>query len=568
MKRNLFFCFLFCAIGALLKGQIPNSKMELWDSGPVLRHWTTNSKPLTLPPWEPYIVRRDNKAFSGKYAAGFYANGQFRAEASCAFPVKIHPKQLELMYRLSFAPCVNEPNTPNFVDSDTVRIAIDILYKGQVVDSGRWESSLNAPDYTKLVVKLTQSSTQFDSCRIRIMGGLVYGGCGTFPEATYLLVDDLKLRYSEYPECIDPNLICSSCFCPEYIDPVCGCDGVTYGNTCEALRAGVTSWDSGQCADTLNTCLDSALLCPLCPCPAVFAPVCACDSITYENSCMAENAGVKYWTNGPCRAGINCNARFNHWFDPLEKRFHFSYAGFFTDSLLFNWNFGDGNTATAPYTSHLFSDTTVSTWEVCLEVNNLSGTCTEKFCDIVKIAEMRDECHAGFGLTMQSDGTITLSSNGDHPESNSYWFRGDSTISSSDSVIVEVDTTNIGFICHVLVNDSLKCRDTVCISSEEIYRTYQTLFISKSLKLQPRLLVYPNPAGSADLLNIVSNLSDDRYALSITDLTGRTIHQQNIQLINGRCTLSSHPLPSAGIYFIELRNQKDFQKTTLIYTTF
>jgi hypothetical protein len=29
--------------------------------------------------------------------------------------------------------------------------------------------------------------------------------------------------------------------------PVCGCDGKTYGNACEAESAGVTSFENGAC---------------------------------------------------------------------------------------------------------------------------------------------------------------------------------------------------------------------------------------------------------------------------------------------------------------------------------
>ena len=50
-------------------------------------------------------------------------------------------------------------------------------------------------------------------------------------------------------QCVDPSLIDLNAICPTLFLPVCGCDGNTYSNACEAVNyGGVTSYTDGECA--------------------------------------------------------------------------------------------------------------------------------------------------------------------------------------------------------------------------------------------------------------------------------------------------------------------------------
>jgi hypothetical protein len=106
--------------------------------------------------------------------------------------------------------------------------------------------------------------------------------------------------------------------CPRIWAPVCGCDGKTYGNECVAHSSGVSVSYEGECTvecKQTEHCPDPrGQFCkkPSCEeagecaprpnaCPDVYAPVCGCDGVTYENACTANQHGATVKSEGPCR---------------------------------------------------------------------------------------------------------------------------------------------------------------------------------------------------------------------------------------------------------------------------
>lgn len=106
---------------------------------------------------------------------------------------------------------------------------------------------------------------------------------------------------------------------------VCGCDGETYANKCEAFLAGTSisafgacvgfgcsgSADCGEsefCRKKPGAC-DDIGQCKPAPssCPDTGKTVCGCDGETYSNSCFAASAGVSVASGGTCPATGGCS---------------------------------------------------------------------------------------------------------------------------------------------------------------------------------------------------------------------------------------------------------------------
>lgn len=62
----------------------------------------------------------------------------------------------------------------------------------------------------------------------------------------FLLFTGLLFLGCDKPEC-EKGKREANCICTANYDPVCGCDEITYSNSCEAECHGITKYTKGEC---------------------------------------------------------------------------------------------------------------------------------------------------------------------------------------------------------------------------------------------------------------------------------------------------------------------------------
>jgi len=326
--------------------------------------------------------------------------------------------------------------------SDTASITIIVIEPGNnlpvAVIDGSIETTINEGES----IDLTQSSTNYDSLLWNSGDGqtsseeqvsFTYNTAGTYTvtlEATNADGTDeasITVFVNEQSQCINSSLIEPQAICATVFDPVCGCNGQDYSNTCVAsTQFGVSEFTVGDC---INPYVDTFTICEgesvqLNPSEnwtgsSTWSPTTGLSCIDCRTPMASPSETTTYTLTAPI-GDITIISKFKVEVDqnctvPVAiingsseiaisegESIDLTQSSTNYDSLL--WNSGDGQTLTDSEVT--FTYNTTGTYTVTLEATNTNGSDITEITVIVNKIDVANENCDGDTLIYTTSNTI------------------------------------------------------------------------------------------------------------------------------------------------------------------
>ncbi len=236
---------------------------------------------------------------------------------------------------------------------------------------------------------------------------------------------------------------------------------------------------------------------------------------------------------------VNCTANF--WSVDSANYVYFinSSTG---SNLNYYWDFGDGSSSTQMHPNHMYAS--AGTYTVCLTVWDNAGNCADTLCSVVTVTGSTGgpACSAGYvwfvdsTFNTGSTNTVYMFNTSTGNNLTYSWDFGDGNTSNQAYPTHQYQQNGTYTVC-LTVDDGAGCTHTYCDTVSYTQRqegfTINVLPLGSNNQLSVEETglefnkLYPNPANESITVEL-NNINGNDVSLTITDMTGRTIYNNNL----------------------------------------
>lgn len=181
----------------------------------------------------------------------------------------------------------------------------------------------------------------------------------------------------------------------------------------------------------------------------------------------------------------------------------YGFASTVSPYLNYTWTLSTGDTLNGA--NFQFDFQTSGTYQVCLTVSDIYGTCTQTSCQNITVSLV---CDASFSYSGQNGISFYTSGSGYYP--NHTWYFGDGYTSTATYPTHYYSQAGTYTVCHVVENSSGTCSDSVCQTitapqgSRQVKVGFYNLNVDTTIVTQTRLYLIEHDTSAGTLTAIDS----------------------------------------------------------------